>query len=411
MNNKIKWRIILPVSAGVLVIIMLLNREENIHDLSLNIENDTVLGSDLFEPDKIENKNDSQSPDGYHVVKEPEDQKNNEFQDSYEAVSLVDWVNQIDDVVSSQILDEDSKTKKIINWLNESNTPNEIRVKLYRALVQLKPIDYITEIFSLIEQENNPSIKLAGIEALALTGKQLIVSGYAEGQLILNLLKGAGQQNQEPVISEKLNSLVAYMEGVLAGNKNELIEIEYLTGKDTYVWDLSAKLGSSGSVKKGLSQLLDDVSVLVDQDKALLNEEYSKLNLAYLDYFANGFNSDVPGHQDMGHFFEKIKPQNIETLTDNAVLRYRIWFTAYSYSYSYSSERGSSDYNDFILNELRLTESPVAALVLVESGLNIVEQLDLPTREKLVSLLEEHDVTAQGVLSEEVTEVVSFLVQ
>jgi len=328
MNNKIKWRIILPVSAGVLVIIMLLNREENIHDLSLNIENDTVLGSDLFEPDKIENKNDSQSPDGYHVVKEPEDQKNNEFQDSYEAVSLVDWVNQIDDVVSSQILDEDSKTKKIINWLNESNTPNEIRVKLYRALVQLKPIDYITEIFSLIEQENNPSIKLAGIEALALTGKQLIVSGYAEGQLILNLLKGAGQQNQEPVISEKLNSLVAYMEGVLAGNKNELIEIEYLTGKDTYVWDLSAKLGSSGSVKKGLSQLLDDVSVLVDQDKALLNEEYSKLNLAYLDYFANGFNSDVPGHQDMGHFFEKIKPQNIETLTDNAVLRYRIWFTA-----------------------------------------------------------------------------------
>jgi len=407
MNNKIKWRIILPVSAGVLVIIMLLNREEDIHDLSLNLEKNIALGSDLFEPDKVENKNDSQSPDGYHVVKELEDQKNNEFQDSYEAGSLVDWVNQIDDVVSSQILDEDSKTKKIINWLNESNTPNEIRVKLYRALVQLKPIDYITEIFSLIEQENNPSIKLAGIEALALTGKQLITSGYAEGQLILNLLKGAGQQNQEPVISEKLNSLVAYMEGVLAGNQNELIEIEYLTGKDAYLWDLSAKLESSGSVKKGLSQLLDDVSVLVDQDKALLNEEYSKLNLAYLDYFANGFNGDVPGHQDMGHFFEKIKPQNIETLTDDAVLRYRIWFTAYSYS----SERGSSDYNNFILNELRLTESPVAALVLVESGLNIVEQLDLPTKEKLVSLLEEHDVTAQGVLSEEVTEVVSFLVQ
>lgn len=407
MNNKIKWRIILPVSVGVLVIIMLLNREEDIHDLSLNIEKNIALESDLFEPDKVENKNNSQSPDGYHVVKEPEDQKNNEFQDSYEAGSLIDWVNQIDDVVSSQILDEDSKTKKIIHWLNESNTPNEIRVKLYRALVQLKPIDYITEIFSLIEQENNPSIKLAGIEALALTGKQLITSGYAEGQLILNLLKGAVQQNQEPVISEKLNSLVAYMEGVLAGNQNELIEIEYLTGKDTYVWDLSAKLGNSGSVKNGLSQLLDDVSVLVDQDKTLLNEEYSKLNLAYIDYFANGFSGDVPGHQDMGNFFEKIKPQNIETLTDDAVLRYRIWFTAYSYS----SERGSSDYNDFILSELRLTESPVAALVLVESGLNIVEQLDLPTREKLVGLLEENNVTAQGVLSEEVTEVVSFLVQ
>ncbi len=407
MNNKIKWRIILPVSVVVLVIIMLLNREEDIHDLSLNSEKNIVLEDDLFELDKVENKTDSQSPDGYHVVKEPEDQKDNELQGSYEAGSLIDWVNQIDDVVSSQILDANSKTKKIIHWLNESNTPNEIRVKLYRALVHLKPIDYITEIFSLIEQENNPSIKLAGIEALALTGKQLITSGYAEGQLILNLLKGAGQQNQEPVISEKLNSLVAYMEGILAGNKNELIEIEYLTGKDTYVWDLSAKLRSSESVKNSLSQLLDDVSVLVDQDKTLLNEEYSKLNLAYIDYFANGFSGDVPGHEDMGHFFEKIKPQNIETLTDDAVLRYRIWFTAYSYS----SERGSSDYNNFILNELRLTESPVAALVLVESGLNIVEQLDLPTREKLVSLLEEHDVTAQGGLREEVTEAVSFLVQ
>ncbi len=407
MNDKIKWRIILPVSAGMLVIIMLLNREEDIHDLSPNLEKNIALGGDLFEADKVENKNDSQSPDGYHVVKEPEDQKNNEFQDSYEAGSLVDWVNQIDGVVSSQILDEDSKTKKIINWLSESNTPNEIRVKLYRALVQLKPIDYITEIFSLIEQENNPSIKLAGIEALALTGKQLITSGYAEGQLILNLLKGAVQQNQEPVISEKLNSLVAYMEGVLSGNQNELIKIEYLTGKNTYVWDLSAKLGSSGSVKKSLSQLLDDVSGLVDQDKTLLNEEYSKLNLAYIDYFANGFSGDVPGHQDMGHFFEKIKPQNIETLTDDAVLRYRIWFTAYSYS----SERGSSDYNNFILNELRLTESPVAALVLVENGLNVVDQLEPSTREKLVSLLEENGAAAQEVLSGEVAEALGFLVQ
>jgi len=49
--------------------------------------------------------------------------------------------------------------------------------------------------------------------------------------------------------------------------------------------------------------------------------------------------------------------------------------------------------------------------VLVESGLNIIDQLDFTTREKLVSLLEENDVTAQGVLSEEVTEMVSFLVQ
>ncbi len=407
MNFKKKWRIILPVSVGLLVIITLLNREKDAHDLSLNSENNIVLKNDLFEPDKIENKSDSQPSDGYYVVKEPEGKKNNEFQDLYEVGSLVDWVNQIDDVVSSQILDEDSKTKKIINWLSKSNTPNEIRVKLYRALVQLKPIDYITEIFSLIEQETNPSIRLAGIEALALTGKKLITAGYAEGQLILNLLKGAGQQNQNPVISEKLNSLVAYLEDILAGNKNELIEIEYLTGKDAYIWDLSAKLGSSDNIKNGLSQLLDDVSVLVDKDNVLLNEEYSKLNLAYLDYFANGFKGDVPGYQNMGHFFEKIKPQNIETLTDDAVLRYRIWFTAYSYS----RERGSSDYNDFILNELRVTESPVAALVLVESGLNIIDQLDFTTREKLVSLLEENDVTAQGVLSEEVTEMVSFLVQ
>ncbi len=407
MNVKIKWSIVLPVSVGILVIILLLNREKNIHDLSPSAEENIVLKNDVFENDKVENKNDSHPPDDYHVIKESEDQQSNDFQDSYEAGSLVDWVNKIDDVVSSKILDEDSKIRKMLSWLSESNTPNEIRVKLYRALAQLKPIDYITEIFSLIDQENNIAIKLAGIEALALTGKQLIISGYAEGQLILNLLKGAGQQTQEPEISKKLNSLVVYMEGILAGNKNELIEIEYLTDKDAYVWDLSAKLESSENIKNGLSRLLDDVSVLVGQDEMLLNEEYNKLNLAYLDYFANGFDGDAPSHQDMDRFFEEIKPQKIETLTDDAVSRYRIWLTAYSYS----SEQGSSDYNDFIINELRAADSPVAALVLVENGLNVIDQLDPSTREKLVSLLEENGVIAQEVLSGEVAEALNALVQ
>ncbi len=404
MNEKIKWPIILSVSVGMLVII-LLTREESIHDLSPGIEENVSLAENFFGSDNIEN--DYQLYDGSHVIKKPDDQKNNKFQDSYEEKSLVDWVNQIDGVISSQILDKDSKTGKILSWLNESNTPNEVRVKLYRALVQLKPIDYITEIYSLIDQENNLAIKLAGIEALALTGKQLIASGYAEGQLILNLLKGAGQQMQEPAIRKKLNSLVAYMEGILAGNKNELIEIEYLTGRDVYVWDLSAKLGSGENIKNGLSRLLDDVSVLVDQDETLLNEEYNKLNLAYLDYFANGFYGDAPGHQETRLFFEKIKPQKAETLTDDAVSRYRIWLTAYSYS----SERGSDDYNDFIINELRAADSPVAALVLVENGLNVIDQLDISTRERLVSLLEENGATVQGVLGGEIAEALNALVQ
>ncbi len=407
MNEKIKWLIILPVSVVILAVMILLNREEDIHSLSPDIEENIALESGFFESDNIENKTDAQSPDDYHVIEESEDQKNNKFQDSYEAESLVDWVNQIDSVVSSKILDDDSKIRKIISWLSESNTPNEIRVKLYRVLVQLKPIDYITEIFSLIDQENDLAIKLAGIEALALTGKQLIASGYAEGQLILNLLKGAGQQTEEPETSKKLDSLVAYMEAILAGNKNELIDIEYLTSKDAYVWDLSAKLGSGENIKNGLSRLLDDVSVLVDQDEILLNEEYNKLNLAYLDYFANGFDGDAPSHQDMALFFEKIKPQKTETLTDDAVSHYRIWLTAYSYA----SERGSTDYNDFIINELRAADSPVAALVLVENGLNVVDQLEPSTREKLVNLLEENGAAAQEVLSGDVAEALSFLVQ
>ncbi len=407
MNEKIKWLIILPVSVVILAVMILLNREENIHSLSPGIEENIALESGFFESDNIENKTDAQSPDDYHVIEESEDQKNNKFQDSSEAESLVDWVNQIDSVVSSKILDDDSKIRKIISWLSESNTPNEIRVKLYRVLVQLKPIDYITEIFSLIDQENDLAIKLAGIEALALTGKQLIASGYAEGQLILNLLKGAGQQTEEPETSKKLDSLVAYMEAILAGNKNELIDIEYLTSKDAYVWDLSAKLGSGENIKNGLSRLLDDVSVLVDQDEILLNEEYNKLNLAYLDYFANGFDGDAPSHQDMALFFETIKPQKTETLTDDAVSHYRIWLTAYSYA----SERGSTDYNDFIINELRAADSPVAALVLVENGLNVVDQLEPSTREKLVNLLEENGAAAQEVLSGDVAEALSFLVQ
>ncbi|MCF6337639.1 MAG: hypothetical protein L3J84_06765 [Gammaproteobacteria bacterium] len=408
MNEKIKWLIILPVSVVILVVISLLNREGDVHNLSPGIKEDIVLENDFFGSDEIENKEDSSFSDDYRVVKESENaQKNNKFQDLYAEESLGDWVNKIDGVLSSKILDEDSKTRKILGWLSESNTPNEVRVKLYRALVQLKPVDYITDIFSLINQENNLAIKLAGIEALALTGKKLIASGYAEGQLILNLLKGADQQTQEPAISKKLNSLVAYLEGMLSGNKNELIEIEYLTGRDAYVWELSAKLGSSENIKNDLSRLLDDISVLVDQDEMLLNEEYNKLNLAYLDYFANGFDGDVPSYQEMGHFFEKIKPQKTETLTADAVSRYRIWLTAYSYA----SERGSSDYNDFIINELRAADSPVAALVFVENGLNIIDQLDPSTRERLVSLLEENAVTAQGVLNGDVAEALSALVQ
>jgi len=407
VNEKQKWLIVLSVS--ILVITIVISYKKNVHNISSGVEGNVILENDFLEDDKIEKSNNSQSYDGdqVQVIKESENQQNNEVQDLYEVGSLIDWVNQIDDVISSKTLDTDLKIKKIFSWLNENNTPNEIRVKLYRALVQLKPIDDIEKIFSLIDKESHLNIKLAGIEALALIGKQLITLGRAEGQLILNLLKGVGQQTQEPTINKKLNSLVAYMEDRLAGNNNELMEIEYLTGKDAYVWDLSAKLGDSGNIKNSLSRLLDDVSVLVDQDKALLNEEHSKLNLAYLDYFANGFGGDVPGYQDMDYFFEKIKPQKIDTLTDDAVFRYRIWLTAYSYS----SGRDSNDFNNFIINELKATNSPVATLVLVENGLNVIDQLPLSTREKLVSLLEEDSVAAQGNLSEIVAETVGFLVQ
>ncbi len=395
MNEKRKLPIILPVLVGILVVTIFIARKENTHNIPPDIEDNTVLENDLSEIHKIE-----------EVIKKSGNQKSDEFQNLDEAGSPVDWVNQIDDMVSGQVLDAGSKVKKILIWLREDNVPGEVRVKLYRALVQLKSTDYIEEIFSLVGKENNLDIKLAGIEALALTGRRLLASGRAEGQIIINLLKNFGQQTQDPAIGKKLNSLVAYMEDVLAGNKNELVEIEYLTSRDAYIWDLSAKLEDRSNLKHGLARLLDDVSVFVDQDKKLLNEEYKKLNLAYLDYFSNGFSGDVPDHQDTDYFFEEIKPRKIETLTEDAVSRYRIWFTAWSYSI----ERGSNDYNDFIINELKKTDSPVAALVFIENGLNVIDQLDPSTREKLVSLLEEDGVTTQGSLSEEVAEALDFLV-
>ncbi len=404
MNKKTKMLIILPVLAGVLLVAIFINYEKDRHNISRDIENDISVENDLVETHVAENKNDVQPHNDSQVINAAAKQENNEFQDAHEMGSLVDWVNQIDNIVSSKALDADSKAKKIVGWLRGSNTPDEIRVKLYRALVQLKPIDRIEEIFSLIEEENNPGTRLAGIEALALLGKQLIVLGYTEGQLVINLLKIADQEMQEPAISKKLNSLIVYMEDALAGDKNGMIEIEYLTGKDSYIWDLSAKLEDRANLKSGLGGLLNDVSVLVDQDKKLLNEEYSKLNLAYLDYFANGFKGDIPDYQDMAYFFEQIKPKT-EEFTTGAVSRYRTWLAAYSYS----SERDSSDYNNFILNELKEVDSPVAALVLVEGGINVIDQLDLPTRERLVSLLAENDVAAEGGLSDEVAEALGFL--
>ncbi|HHI92723.1 MAG TPA: hypothetical protein ENK04_04290 [Gammaproteobacteria bacterium] len=404
MNKKIKMLIIPPVLAGVLLVAIFINYEKDRHNISRDIESDISVENDLVEIHATENKNDVQPHNDSQVINAAAKQQNNEFQDAHEMGSLVDWVNQIDNIVSSKALDADSKAKKIVGWLRDSNTPDEIRVKLYRALVQLKPIDRIEEIFSLIEGESNPGTRLAGIEALALLGKQLIVLGYTEGQLVINLLKIADQEMQEPATSKKLNSLIVYMEDALAGDKNEMIEIEYLTGKDSYIWDLSAKLEDRANLKSGLGSLLNDVSVLVDQDKELLNEEYSKLNLAYLDYFANGFKGDIPDYQDMAYFFEQIKPKT-EEFTMGAVSRYRTWLAAYSYS----SERDSSDYNNFILNELKEVDSPVAALVLVEGGINVIDQLDLPTRERLVSLLAENDVAAEGELSGEVAEALGFL--
>jgi len=405
MSDKKKLLIVLPVLAGILLVTIFINYGKNVHDADADIENDTLLENDLLKIHKIENKTDLQSHNDSQAIKGSGNQKSNEVEDLYEVRSLIDWVDQIDDVISSQTMDADVKIEKIFAWLRESNTPNEIRIKLYRALVQLKPINYIEEIFALVKKENSQGVKLAGMEALALTGNQLIALGYAEGQLILNLLKGIDQQTQESAVSKKLNSLVAYMEDTLAGNESGFVKIEYLTGKDAYVWDLSAKLRDSGNVKHGLSRLLDDVSVLVDQNEELLNEEHSKLNLAYLDYFSNGFSGDVPNHQDMNHFFEKIKPLKTDTLTDDAVFRHRIWITAYSYS----SERGSSDYNNFIINELKTTNSPSAALVLIENGLNIIDQLEPSTREKLVRLLEEGGAAIEGGLSEEVTETLNLL--
>jgi len=405
MSDKIKLLIILPVLAGILLVTMFMDYEKNTHDTAADIEDDILLGNNLLEIYETENKADLQSRNDSQAIKKSDNQKNNEFKNLYEEGSLIDWVDQIDSVTSSQTMDADVKIKKIFAWLSESNTPNEIRIKLYRALVQLKPINYIEEIFSLVKKENSLGVKLAGMEALALTGNQLISLGYAEGQLILNLLKGIDQQTQDSAVSKKLNSLVSYMEDTLAGNESGFVKIDYLTGKDAYVWDLSAKLRDSGNIKHGLSRLLDDVSVLVDQDEELLNEEHSKLNLAYLDYFSNGFSGDVPSHQDMNHFFEKIKPLKTETLTDDAVFRHRIWITAYSYS----NERGSNDYNNFIINELKATNSPSAALVLIENGLNVIDQLEPSIREKLVLLLEEGGAVVEGKLSEEVAETLNLL--
>ncbi len=405
MRTKKNLLIVLSILVGILLVSIFMKREEDVNDIIANVDDNLILKNDRPERRDIDNK--LQLNNSFHVIKKPNHQPENDIHEPYETESLVSWVGQVDALVFDQELDASSKIEKVFNWLNDSNTPNEIRVKLYRALVQLKPKDHIEEIFSLIDKENNIDIKLAGMEALALTGKQLIVLGHAEGSLILDLLKGLEQQTEEPIARKKLNNLVAYMEGVLTGNTNELINIEYLTGRNAYVWDLSAKLENKENLKYGLTGLLNDVSALVDQDKELLNEEYKKLNFAYLDYFSNGFSGEAPNHQDMDYFFEKIKPQNVGMLTEDAVSRYRIWFTAYSYS----SERDSNDYNNFIINELKETNSPVAVLVLIENGLKIVDQLDPVTREKLVSLLEENSLAVQGTLSGEVDDALSFLVQ